>query len=279
MKEHKHNTIYSIINLKNNKIYIGVHSTDNLNDDYMGSGKHLKRAQKKYGIENFKKEIIFDFIDKQTAYDVEQWIVNENFITDKETYNMVIGGRGGYILEFHPEKDKIYKKISDSQKGKIPWNKDLTIDDKRVKKYTDKRIGQKRNKITKEKMSKSAKKRCDNPTYKNNFVKLMTSKEINEKRKKHIIENGSMKGSNNGMYGKKHTKEAVYNMRNKLIKYTYTIIKDNIIIDDNIIFIKDWAKKNKVSISTIEASGKYNRTINSGKLKGYKFIRKNRNDK
>ena len=49
--------LYQIINKLNDKIYVGVHKTDNLNDGYMGSGKILNRAIKKYGVENFEKDI------------------------------------------------------------------------------------------------------------------------------------------------------------------------------------------------------------------------------
>lgn len=91
----RYHTVYRVINKVNNKIYVGVHSTNNLNDNYFGSGKLILMAIKKYGIENFKKEYIFIFDNKEKAYDAEADIVNEQFVSRADTYNMRRGGIGG----------------------------------------------------------------------------------------------------------------------------------------------------------------------------------------
>lgn len=89
-------TIYKITNLLDGKIYIGSHKTKKLDDNYMGSGKYLKRAQEKFGIENFKKEILFVFETAEEMYAKEAEIVNEDFLVTENTYNMKIGGFGGW---------------------------------------------------------------------------------------------------------------------------------------------------------------------------------------
>lgn len=92
----KYYTVYKIINLINNKIYVGVHITDKLDDVYFGSGKNIKRAIKKYGLNNFKKEYISICKNAVDMYKMESKIVNEEFITDTNTYNIVKGGNGGF---------------------------------------------------------------------------------------------------------------------------------------------------------------------------------------
>jgi len=89
-------TVYKITNLINNKEYIGVHKTSNLDDSYMGSGKILKRAQEKYGIDNFTKEILFRANSKESMFLMEHWLVDDGYIKRKDTYNIKLGGYGGF---------------------------------------------------------------------------------------------------------------------------------------------------------------------------------------
>lgn len=86
-------TVYKIINAINGKYYIGKHKTKNLDDGYIGSGKLLKRAIKKYGINNFHKEILFVCKNEKCMNTIERILV----VPDEETnYNLCAGGNGGF---------------------------------------------------------------------------------------------------------------------------------------------------------------------------------------
>lgn len=85
-------TIYKITNLINGKYYIGKHQTTILDDGYMGSGKILKRAITKYGIENFCKEILYVFDSEEEMNSKEKELI----IISESTYNLHEGGHGGF---------------------------------------------------------------------------------------------------------------------------------------------------------------------------------------
>ena len=89
-------TIYQITNLVDGKIYIGKHQTSNIEDGYMGSGKLLKRAQSKYGLENFSKQILYIFDNEQEMNAKELELVTEEFCLREDTYNICVGGQGGF---------------------------------------------------------------------------------------------------------------------------------------------------------------------------------------
>ena len=98
-------TIYKITNKINRKTYIGKHQTNDLDDGYFGSGKMLKRAIKKYGIENFTKEILFIFDTEAEMNYKEKELVE----VGPNSYNLCEGGKGGfgYINKKYPTgKDK-----------------------------------------------------------------------------------------------------------------------------------------------------------------------------
>lgn len=92
----KYHIIYQITNTINQKIYIGAHSTDNLDDGYMGSGKVINRAINKHGVSCFQKVILHMFDNPFDMFDKEKDIVNEDFIQRPDVYNMVTGGFGGH---------------------------------------------------------------------------------------------------------------------------------------------------------------------------------------
>lgn len=106
--------IYKTTNLLNDKIYIGQTSKPT-NTDYLGSGKVLLKAIKKYGKSNFKKEIIELCSSKEQMNEREVFWINHFDSTNRNNgYNVATGGEGGNL------GPSVNKKISKSRKGKIP---------------------------------------------------------------------------------------------------------------------------------------------------------------
>lgn len=87
--------IYKTINIVNKKFYIGKHSTNNLNDSYLGSGLLLNKAIKKYGREQFERKILYIFDNYIDMTNKEKAIVNPKLLKNPRCYNLRVGGDGG----------------------------------------------------------------------------------------------------------------------------------------------------------------------------------------
>ena len=192
-------TIYKTTNTVNGKFYIGKHQTHNPIDSYYGSGKKLILAIKKYGKENFIKEILFIF-DNETEMNLkEKELITEDFVKRKDTYNIGVGGEGGPHFKGKKHSDETRRKIAEKEKlsrkdKKFKKTKETLANEKKslleknngtfFSKETIEKIRQKaieRNKnINKEhrnKISKSMKE-----FYKNNTISDETKQKMREKR-------------------------------------------------------------------------------------------------
>lgn len=86
-------TVYKTTCLVNSKIYIGVHKTADPNDAYLGSGRTLISAVRKYGEASFTKEVLHTYTSEAAAYAKEGELVTEDFVVRDDTYNLIPGGR------------------------------------------------------------------------------------------------------------------------------------------------------------------------------------------
>jgi beta-1,4-mannosyl-glycoprotein beta-1,4-N-acetylglucosaminyltransferase len=183
--------IYKTTNLVNGKIYIGQCKRRVGADRYIGSGKLLQGAIKKYGRINFVREIIEDGISDPKTLDEREiyWIQFFDSTNADIGYNISKGGssadvsnRLGKTIEEQYGKeraDEIRKKQSESGRGrKNPMSESTKM------KLSKIRLGSKQSQETKDKKSISFSGSC-NPMY-----------------------GVSLSGSSNGMFGKNHSEES-----------------------------------------------------------------------
>ena len=191
-------------NLINNKKYIGMHHGSE-DDDYLGSGKLLTRAIKKYGKENFKREIL-EFVDNQKQLEeLEKFYIKKyNATNDRNFYNIHVGGNGGNtIAGYTPEQKEQYRlKMRDALLNceNPPYGKPLSQEAK--DKISKKQLQRWANMSEEEKIKFSqimsnAVKGERNPNYGNHWTEEQKN-ELSELR----IKNGKSKGELNGMFGK-----------------------------------------------------------------------------
>ncbi|NMC60393.1 MAG: GIY-YIG nuclease family protein [Candidatus Methanofastidiosa archaeon] len=154
--------VYITTNVVNGKQYIGDHSSNNLNDNYLGSGVAFRKAIKKYGKENFTKQILELFNTKEEAEGAQLFYIERFNTLIPNGYNISPSG-GIHWGGVHSEESK--RKMSLSKKGKPSWNKGKTnvySEETRLK-WSEKRKGKKLSDESKIKLSKSTKGKILNP--------------------------------------------------------------------------------------------------------------------
>jgi len=95
-KQKKYHFIYKTTCKNTNHYYFGMHSTNNLEDGYMGSGTRISRSIKKYGKENHIMEKLEFLETREKLSERETEIINEILLDDPNCMNIAIGGSGGY---------------------------------------------------------------------------------------------------------------------------------------------------------------------------------------
>lgn len=168
--------VYLTTNLLNGKFYVGVHSTYNLDDGYLGSGLAMLRAIKKHGKHNFKRQILHYCLTAEDTLTHEAQIVNEQFLQQKNVYNVKLGGgckaqytdemKIKFSLAWTEERKKQHSETMAKQyaDGKLPHlmrgskkghNKGKKQSDEHIQNRTSKRIGCKNTEESKKKMSEA----------------------------------------------------------------------------------------------------------------------------
>lgn len=112
--------VYETVNTINGKKYIGkcIFKRKNNWETYLGSGVYLKKAIKKYGKENFKRDILFLACDKEELEEIEEFLIKfHDAANSKIYYNLKETSIGGDTLTNHPNREKRIRKMSESVKG------------------------------------------------------------------------------------------------------------------------------------------------------------------
>jgi len=192
--------VYKTTNLVNGKIYIG--RDVNNSPHYLGSGMLFIRALKKYGKENFVKEVIDVAINIDDLNEKEIfWIAYYKSQDPNIGYNIQKGGGSSFHCLSYEQQEEIRKKA-------IERNRERKFSEETKQKMRNSMLGKntgKRNDETREKMSQNRKGKGigNDPWNKGKEVgaKLSTTKS----------------GEKNPMWGKKHSEETKQKIREKSV--------------------------------------------------------------
>lgn len=222
--------VYETTNLINGKKYIGKRSCDcSIEEDkYIGSGKYIKNSIKKYGKENFKKEILQICESEEMAYEWEKVYIEQVKAYDNHNYyNIARGGDGLGSLQMkelweneefrnkavkgmkgkkHSEETK--KKMSEAHKGK-------SISEETKNKMSQAQKGKELSEETKIKIRTSKIGHKHSESTKLKLRNAQTGKKHSQETKNKMSE--SRKGEKSYWYNKERSKEMKYKLSKKVV--------------------------------------------------------------
>ncbi len=129
-EKRKYHYIYKITCNVTNRFYIGMHSTDNLNDGYFGSGKRLWFSINYHGKDNHTKQILEFLETRELLKEREKELVTKELISEDLCMNLVVGGEGGgFVNKEHLQKFQLAgsKAGNKAFKEKLENDKDFFI--------------------------------------------------------------------------------------------------------------------------------------------------------
>ena len=99
--------LYETTNTVNDKKYIGIHSTADMNDSYLGSGRAMKQAIEKYGAEKFERKILKACDSRKDLLEAEAEMVTKEVVNSREYYNLSLGGKSyiDSLIDMDNEED------------------------------------------------------------------------------------------------------------------------------------------------------------------------------
>ena len=148
--------IYKTINKINGKEYIGKDVQNN--PKYLGSGTSLLKAIKKYGKENFKKEILEECFNKEELWKREEYWLNKFNVKDNPNfYNRTNKAFGAW-------EGRKYLPYSKETKLKMSMaHKDIPLSEEHKQSISEAMKGHSKSKEWKSNLSKSATKSFGKP--------------------------------------------------------------------------------------------------------------------
>ncbi len=208
--------IYKIVNLINNKIYIGQTILDGIQfDNYLGSGTSISKAVKKYGKQNFIKEVLLECDCVEDANEAEIFYIKE-FDSINNGYNIMPGGN---MVDF-PIEIQFYKS---SKAGKIAMS--LLTNQQRIDKarnaannYWNKLSKNEKSEISKNNYNKSIVNLGEDKLFE---IKSNNWKNLSEERKSNVIDkmNSGFKKFYNNLTPEQKRQRAIKANKMRNLKY------------------------------------------------------------